>query len=243
MSTCPPWLEARRREHGLGAVIDHTLFRAETRLSEITRLCDEAVGLGLGQVCVNGQWVAAAVQRLARAPVRVVTVVGFPLGASGAAAKAAEARLAVGEGAHEVDMVMALGSAKAGRWDEVGDEITRVVGAADGRLVRVIVESAALTPEEISRAARTAVAAGAGSVKTSTGFHAAGGASVEAVRLLREAVGLDTGVKASGGIRTAQQALGLLRAGADRIGTSGAAGWTAVLGGAAPSLEDLLAGG
>ena len=160
MTACPPWLEARRHDHGIGAVIDHTLLRAEARLAEITRLCDEAVGLGLGQVCVNGQWVAAAVQRLARAPVRVVTVVGFPLGARGAAAKAAETRIAVGEGAHEVDMVLALGSAKAGRWDEVGDEITRVVAAAEGRLVRVIVESAALTAGS-ARPASTQVATSA----------------------------------------------------------------------------------
>ena len=167
-------------------------------------------------------------------------MVGFPLGASGLPAKVAEARIAIEEGADEIDMMISLGLARSGRWVEVGNEIAAVVDVVAGRLVKVILETAALTADEVARGAEVAVAAGAGMVKTSTGFHSAGGATLEAVRLLRRIVGNGVGVKASGGIRTAEQAVLMLAAGASRLGTSSAALWGDYLGPAAPSLESLL---
>ncbi len=242
VTALPPWLARLGDRHGIGALVDHTLLRPEATEEDILRLCDEAVGLGLGHVCVNGQWVGIASRRLGPAPARVVTVVGFPLGASGLTQKAAETRLAVADGAAEIDMVIPLGSAKADRWDQVGDEIEAVVQAAQGRAVKVILETAALTSREVTLAARTAVAAGARAVKTSTGFHPAGGATPEVVALLRQTVGPMLGVKASGGIRTAETAIAMLRAGADRIGASGAAGWSGIIGPDAPTLAALLVG-
>ncbi len=237
----PPWLARLGERHGIGALVDHTLLRPEATEADIGRLCDEAIALGLGHVCVSGQWVGVAHRRLGAASPRVVTVVGFPLGASGLTQKAAETRLAVADGAAEIDMVIPLGSARADRWDQVGDEIEAVVHAAQGRAVKVILETAALTPREVTLAARTAVEAGARAVKTSTGFHPAGGATPEAVALLRQTVGPMLGVKASGGIRTAEIAIAMLRAGADRIGSSAAAGWTGIIGPDAPTIGDLLA--
>jgi len=223
----------------LAALVDHTLLKPEATAEEIARLCDEAVRLRFGAICVHGQWVGEAVARLRGSPVAVVAVVGFPLGANGLVAKAAETRLVVADGATEVDMVLPLGSVKGGRWEEVCDEVTAVVDAARGRPVKAIVESAALTPRELELACRAAVEAGALYVKTSTGFHPAGGATVEAVQLMRRVVGDRAGVKASGGVRTVDDALRMLRAGASRLGTSAAAGWPAV--GAGRPLGDLLA--
>lgn len=237
-----PWLTPFAERRGLGALIDHTLLRPDATLADIIRLCDEAVTLGLGAVCVNGQWTHHAVQRLRGTEVQVVTVAGFPLGAAGLVAKAAETRLAVADGAAEVDVVMALGWAKAGEWDAVTDEMAAVVEAARGRVVKVILETAALQPGEIERACRAALDAEADFVKTSTGFHPAGGATIPAVRLMRSVGGTRLGVKAAGGIRTPEDALRLLLAGADRIGTSAAASWRGVLGPDAPRLADLLAG-
>ncbi len=168
-------------------------------------------------------------------------VAGFPLGANGLVAKAAETRLAVADGAAEIDMMIALGQALAGEWEAVTDEIAAVVEAARGRVVKVILETAALSPEEIERGCQAALDAEADFVKTSTGFHPAGGATVEAVARMRRAVGERLGVKASGGIRTPEQALRLLAAGADRIGTSAAAGWGSLVSREAPLLRDLLA--
>ncbi len=157
--------------------------------------------------------------------VRVVAVVGFPLGASGARAKVAETRVAVEHGADEIDMVIALGWAKAGAWSAVQKEIAAVVEAAAGRMVKVILETAALGADEIERGARAALEGGAMMVKTSTGFHPGGGATVEAVRQLRRVVGSRAGVKASGGVRSAEDARRMLLAGAERIGSSSAASW------------------
>ena len=225
MSGLPSWLAPFADGPGLAAIIDHTLLTPETTQPDIERLSEEAVSLRFGAVCVNGQWVDAAARRLAGSPVRVAAVVGFPLGANGKVAKLAEARSVLADGAAEIDMVMALGWAKTGRWDRVREEINQVVEVAGGRLVKVILETAALTSAEIERACREAVAGGAGMVKTSTGFHPGGGATVDAVRLMRSVVGDGAGVKASGGIRTPEAARRMLQAGADRIGTSAAAGW------------------
>lgn len=237
-----PWLAPFAGRPGLASLIDHTLLRPEATGGDIERLCDEARRFGFCAVCVNGQWVGPAVERLRGSPVLVAAVVGFPLGANGLVAKAAETRLAVADGAQEVDMMIALGHAKAGEWNAVADEIAAVVEAARGRVVKVILETAALQPGEIELGCQAALDAGADFVKTSTGFHPAGGASVEAVACMRRVVGERLGVKASGGIRTPEQALRLLAAGADRIGTSAAAGWGPVVGPDAPPLEVLLAG-
>lgn len=240
-----PWLVPFLSLRGIGSLIDHTLLKPEAGESEIIALADEALRFGFGAVCVNGQWVGSAARRLGDSVARhgavgVVAVVGFPLGASGIRAKVAETRAAAADGASEIDMVMSLGWAKAGAWDQVAREIAEVVEAAEGRLVKVILETAALSDAEVARGSQTAVDAGAGMVKTSTGFHPAGGATVEAVRRIRAAVGSRAGVKASGGIRTSSDALRMLAAGASRLGSSTAVGWSEVLGPGAPSLGDLL---
>jgi deoxyribose-phosphate aldolase len=203
--------------------IEHTLLKPEAGRLELEALCDEALRLGVHGVCVNGAWTALCAKRVAGTPLAVVTVVGFPLGAAAPAAKACEAHRAVADGAVELDTVIALGHAKAGEWRAVEDDLRAVVDAAGPARVKAILETAALTPAEIASACRAAAAAGAAFVKTSTGFHPAGGASVAAVRLMREAVGSGIGIKASGGIRTRAAALQMVAAGADRIGTSAAA--------------------
>lgn len=235
-----PWLAAHAERQGIGALVDHTLLKPEATKADVRRVCDEARAAGFGAVCVNAEWVGMAVRALEGSGVRVAATVGFPLGAAGLAAKAAEARLAILDGAGELDVMIALGLVRGTDWRGVEDEIAAVVAAAPGRLVKVILETAALSAAEIERAARTAVAAGAGMVKTSTGFHPAGGATVERVRLLRATVGDGIGVKASGGIRTAEAALAMLAAGADRIGASSALAWKEVVGRGAPPLRDLL---
>jgi deoxyribose-phosphate aldolase len=240
MSGLPFWLAPHADSIGLGSLIDHTLLKPEATEADIVRLCDEAIRLGLGTVCVNGQWVGTAAARARNAGIGVAAVVGFPLGASGHAAKVAETRLMVSAGASEIDMVMSLGRAREGRWDLVRYEIDAVVEAAAGRAVKVILESAALTADEIERACQAALDGGAAFVKTSTGFHPAGGATVEQVRLLRHAVGSRAGVKASGGIRTAGEAVRMLLAGADRIGSSSASAWAGFVGPDVPALGELL---
>ncbi len=236
----PPWLEDSGDAPGIGRFIDHTLLQPEAGRDAIIALCDEAARYGLKAVCVNGCWVADCVSRLDRSGVLVATVVGFPLGATATKAKVAEARLAVGTGADELDTVMAIGQAKSGEWRYVEDDIRRVVDAAGAAPVNVILETAALEPVEIAAGCLVARAAGAALVKTSTGFHPAGGATEGAVSLLRRAVGSDLGVNASGGVRTAESALRMLAAGANRIGTSGAAAMAVMLGPSAPTLKRLL---
>ena len=243
MSPLPPWLERFASHTGIGALVDHTLLKPEATEADILRLCEEASRFGFAAVCVNGQWVATAVAALRGSAVAIAAVVGFPLGASGLEAKAAETRIAVSHGATEIDMVIALGWVKTGRWKEAGSEIAAVVGAASGSAVKVILETAVLTPQEIELGCRAAMDAGAAFVKTSTGLHPAGGATVDAVALMRRIVGARTGVKASGGIRSEADALRMLAAGADRLGTSAAAGWSGLLGTGAPALATLLPSG
>jgi deoxyribose-phosphate aldolase len=233
----PGWLEAHR-DLPFARLLDHTLLRPDATVSDIGRLCDQAMRIGAGHVCVNGQWVAAAADRLRHSGTGVAAVIGFPLGATGEAAKVEEARLATNAGAGELDVVIALGWARAGRWDLVEQEVAAVVDAAGGAGVKVIIEAAALEVAEIELACRAAVEAGASFVKTSTGFHPSGGATPEAVRLMRRTVGARAGVKASGGIRTLDDALTFLSAGADRIGASGAADWPVTA--LARSVGDLL---
>jgi deoxyribose-phosphate aldolase len=173
-------------------------------------------------VCVHGAWARLVRERLAGSAVRSCAVVSFPHGAMCPAAKAAEARLAVEDGAEELDMVMALGRARAGEWEQVRDDVAAVTRAVPVP-VKVIVEAAALAPVELALACLVSVEGGAAFVKTSTGFHPAGGAREADVRLMRLAVGEQAGVKASGGIRTAEQARRMLLAGANRIGASASA--------------------
>ena len=237
----PPWLgRGAARQPGIGRFLDHTLLAPEANADQIAALADEAIRWELKAVCVNGGWVRRTGELLAGSPVLLATVAGFPLGATASAAKAAEASLAVAAGAAEVDMVLPLGPARAGDWSYVEADIRAVVEAAGPVTVKVILETAALEPLEIVAGCLAAVRAGAAFVMTSTGFHPSGGATLEAVALMRHAVGPAFGVKASGGIRTGELALRMLAAGANRIGTSAAAGMTTLLGRDAAPLALLL---
>ena len=199
--------------------IDHTLLKADATEDEIRDLCREAREYGFAAVCVNPVWVSLCRQLLQDTDVMVATVIGFPLGAISAEAKAEEAARAVAGGADELDMVMNLGFLKSGRDAEVEEDIRGVVQPAGGKTVKVIIETTLLTDEEKVKACRLARQAGAHFVKTSTGFSK-GGATVHDVVLMRREVGESMGIKASGGIRTAEQTHTLLAAGATRIGTS-----------------------
>ncbi len=236
----PAWLAPLAARPGLGACIDHTLLKPEATAVDVDRVADEGRALAVAAVCVNGAWVARVTARLAGSGVATAAVIGFPLGAMASGAKADETRRAVAEGATEIDMVLALGLAKAGAWEAAGEDIAAVVGAAGSARVKVILETAALTPLEIACASLVSVEAGAAFVKTSTGFHPAGGATEAAVRLMRRAVGTRAGVKASGGIRSGDAALRMLAAGADRLGTSSTLQFTGLVGPGAPTLADLL---
>ena len=205
----------------LGA-LEHTLLAATASPAQVEALCDEAAAHGLLGVCVNPLFIARCKARLAGTGVRVVTVVGFPLASSFSEATELECLLAVRAGADEIDAVIRLSAAKSGDWAFVEDDARRIVRAAAGTPVKLILETAVLTPVEIDRACAAALAAGAAFVKTSTGY-AAGGATTEAVAQLRRCVGERAGVKASGGIRDLATARAMLAAGADRIGTSAGA--------------------
>ena len=203
----------------LAKTIDHTLLKATATHEQVRTLCAEARQYGFASVCVNPRWVPLCARELAGSEVLVCTVIGFPLGANTSEIKAAEARLAVSQGAGEVDMVLDLGAAKAGDWIGVEEDILGVVRAAGKARVKVILETCYLTDDEKIQACAAAQRAGAHFVKTSTGFGG-GGATVEDIRLMRKAVGALLRVKASGGVRTCRDALSMLEAGADRIGAS-----------------------
>lgn len=203
----------------LTSIIDHTLLAADATSAQIARLCQEAREYSFASVCVNSCRVAQARTLLEGCPVKVCTVVGFPLGAMSTRAKADETRSAVEDGADEIDMVINVGYVKDGDWDGVLDDIMAVREACKGKVLKVILETCLLSDDEIVRACRTAVRAGADFVKTSTGFSK-GGATVHAVSLMRSTVGADVGVKASGGIRDAESARAMVEAGASRLGCS-----------------------
>ncbi len=198
-------------------LIDHTLLKPESTAADVAALVAEARDLGVLAVCVSPSQLPLA----DTGELVVATVCGFPSGAHASEIKAAEAKRAVADGADEVDMVINLGLAKAGDFDAVEADIRAVVEASGDALVKVIIESAALTDEEIVEVCRRSEAAGADFVKTSTGFHPAGGASAHAVELMRKTVGDRLGVKASGGIRDAAAAESMIAAGASRLGLSG----------------------
>jgi len=203
---------------GLAGRIDHTLLAPDATARAVDELCLEAARYRFASVCVNGRWVARAYERLRASGVPVCAVVGFPLGATLPDVKAAEAARAVADGAREIDMVMNVGALRSRRYREVADDIRSVVEAC-GVPVKVILETALLTREEKIEACTLAKTAGASFVKTSTGFGPSG-ATVDDVRLMREVVGDDVSVKASGGIRDAETAQAMIEAGADRIGAS-----------------------
>lgn len=208
------------QEARLGDFIDHTLLRPEASRGDIETHCAEAAERGFAAVCVMPLWVALCRSLLAGTRVRVATVVGYPSGAQRSEAKAVEARLATDDGADELDVVAPLGLMKGGEWSATAADIAAAIRGAQGRLVKVVIESAALTPAEIVRATVVAREQGADYVKTSTGAHPAGGATPEAVALVRLLCGDALGVKASGGVRDGAAAAALIAAGATRIGTS-----------------------
>ena len=203
----------------LASLIDHTNLKPFATTGEIGALCAEALQHHFASVCVNPCHTATAKNALQGSDVRLAVVIGFPLGATTTRAKAFEAREAILNGADELDMVINVGALKEGRESFVEGDIRAVVEAAGQATVKVIIETCYLTDDEIVRACRLAVRAGADFVKTSTGFGPAG-AKVEHVRLMRATVGPEIGVKAAGGIRTYQDAIDLIEAGANRIGAS-----------------------
>lgn len=204
----------------LAAIVDHTLLKTDATPDQVSALLDEAKALRAFSICVSPNMLP--VQGDA-GDVKIATVIGFPSGKHHSAIKAAEAARAVEDGADELDMVIDIGMLKAGRADLVQADVAAVRAAAPGALLKVIIESAALTDDEIVAACEASEAAGADYVKTSTGFSAAGGASTRAVALMRSTVGERLGVKASGGIRSTVDALAMVEAGASRLGLSGTA--------------------
>jgi deoxyribose-phosphate aldolase len=205
----------------LAQYIDHTLLRPDASPADIDTLCDEAVEYGFAAVCINPSWVARAKKRLRSSGITVASVVGFPLGANTPEIKAMEARRALRDGAREIDMVINIGALKGGEHDLVRRDIAGVSDACRevGALNKVIIEAAYLTDEEKVVACRLAVTGRAHYVKTSTGFGP-GGATVFDVALMREVVGAKVGVKAAGGIHTADEVREMITAGATRIGAS-----------------------
>jgi deoxyribose-phosphate aldolase len=207
----------------LARYVDHTLLKPEATSADVTALVTEGAELGVFSVCVSPTFVAHAVE-VAAGRLAVATVCGFPSGKHASDIKAAEAARSVLDGADEVDMVIDVGAAKAGGFDLVQADVAAVRAAVPGdKVLKVIIESAALSDEEIVAVCRAAEAAGADFVKTSTGFHPAGGASVHAVELMAATVGGRLGIKASGGVRTLADAQAMIAAGATRLGLSGTA--------------------
>ena len=205
--------------NNIASYIDHTMLAPQATVSQIRKLCEEAVKYHFASVCVNSCHVALCAELLKGTGVNVCTVVGFPLGAMSTKAKAFEAECAVADGAVEIDMVINVGALKDENWTFVEDDIRAVKKACGGKLLKVILETCLLTDDEIVRACQLSEAAGADYVKTSTGFSK-GGATAEAVALMRKTVGDRLGVKASGGIRDRESALKMIEAGASRLGCS-----------------------
>ncbi len=200
--------------------IDHTLLKPEATEKEIVKICLEAKKYRFASVCVNPYYATLVSKELEGTDVRTCVVVGFPLGATTKEAKAFEAEQAIENGAQEIDMVLNIGALKAKKYDEVKEDIQAVVNSAKGKVVvKVILENCLLSKEEIVKACEISKEAGADFVKTSTGFST-GGATVEDIKLMRETVGTEIGVKASGGVRTREDAEAVIAAGANRVGAS-----------------------
>lgn len=204
----------------LNRMMDHTILKADATEQDVLQVIEEAKEYHFYSVCINPTWVKLAAEKLAGEPVAVCTVIGFPLGANTSEVKAYETTDAINNGVDEVDMVINVGALKSAQYKKVQQDIEAVVAAAKDRaLVKVIIETALLTKEEIVKACELAQAAGADFVKTSTGFSTSGAAAAD-VKLMRETVGSSMGVKASGGIHSAQEAMAMIEAGANRLGTS-----------------------
>ncbi len=208
-------------ETELARMIDHTLLKPEATKEQIIQLCSEAKKYNFASVCINPCYVALCTKLLKDTPVKVCTVIGFPLGATSSAAKSFETEQALRDGAKEIDMVINVGMLKSGEYNYIEDDIFGVVTTCRrfGALVKVIIETALLTDEEKIKACMLAKRAGADFVKTSTGFSRSG-ATVGDVALMRKVVGTAMGVKAAGGVRTKEEALAMIASGADRIGAS-----------------------
>ena len=207
----------------LARMIDHTLLKPEATDDDVTRLCQEASLLGVGAVCISPSRLPLTPGAL-RPGIAVAAVVGFPSGAHPTAVKVVEAAIAVAAGANEIDMVIDLGAACASQWDVVTAEVAAVRAVLGPAIVlKVILETALIGPDRIAAACKAVESGGADFVKTSTGFHPAGGATVEAVAAMSAAVGGRLGVKAAGGVRTTEDALAMVAAGATRIGASATA--------------------
>jgi deoxyribose-phosphate aldolase len=200
-------------------MIDHTILGAEVTKEAVKEKCREAKEYNFASVCANPDQVALMTEELADSPVKVCTVIGFPLGVNATATKIAEAELAAAEGADELDMVIKVGALKEGDYELVKNDIKAVVEAAGDKVVKVIIETCYLTDQQKVKACELAKAAGADFVKTSTGFGS-GGATVEDIALMRKTVGEKMGVKASGGIHSLAEAEAMIEAGATRIGAS-----------------------
>lgn len=208
------------RKEEIAKMIDHTLLKPEATVEQIKTLCEEARQYGFASVCVNPVHVALAYELLKDSQVKVCTVIGFPLGANTTAVKTFEASEAIKEGAEEVDMVINVGKLKDKNLEYVKNDIKAVVDAAKGKaLTKVILETCLLSDDEKVTACKLAKEAGADFVKTSTGFNK-GGATAEDIKLMRETVGSEMGVKASGGVRSSADAIQMINAGASRIGAS-----------------------
>jgi deoxyribose-phosphate aldolase len=199
--------------------IDHTVLKANTKKEDVKRICDEAIEYNFMSVCINPTHVAYAADLLKDVESKVCTVIGFPLGANTPIVKAFETNDAILNGADEIDMVVNVGAVKDGNWELVKEDILAVVEAANGTLVKVIIETCYLTDEEKVRTCEIAKEVGADFVKTSTGFGT-GGATKEDIELMRKTVGPDMGVKASGGVRSGEDFDIMVKAGATRIGAS-----------------------
>ncbi len=212
-------INGSQMDRELASIIDHTLLKPDASREQLIKVCDEAKQFGFATVCVNSSNIPLVARELKGSPVKPIAVVGFPLGAATSQAKAFEAREAIRAGAEEIDMVINIGALKSRDYKKVYDDIKAVVEASKPHKVKVIIETAQLNNEEKVIACTLAKTAGAAFVKTSTGFGG-GGATVEDIELMRRIVGSDMEVKASGGIRTKEDAQKMIQAGADRIGAS-----------------------
>ena len=200
--------------------IDHTLLKPQASEEDVIKICDEAKEYGFASVCVNAYYTSLVKRELEGTSVKTCVVVGFPLGATTKEVKAFEAKQAIENGAQEIDMVINVGAVKSNKYDVIKEDIKAVVDASSGKaLVKVILETCLLTDEEKVKVCEIAKEVGANFVKTSTGFST-GGATVHDIKLMRETVGKEMGVKASGAVRTAEDAKAVIEAGASRIGAS-----------------------
>lgn len=203
----------------LARLIDHTLLKSETKIEDIKKLCEEAIKYQFYSVCINPCYVKTAKEFLKNSDIKICTVISFPLGASTIKTKIYEATEAIENGADEIDMVMNIGMFKSNRYEYIYEEISSIKKAIEYRILKVIIETSILSEEEKIKASEIIKKSGANFVKTSTGFSQ-GGATKEDILLIRKSVGDNFGIKASGGIKTYQQAVELIKAGATRIGSS-----------------------